>query len=316
MNKKIRILVTGGAGFIGSHLCEALLNKGYQVTAFDNLSTGNIKNLDLCQKSTDFRLFVGNINNKQEFRQVFKIPFDFIYHYAAVVGVKRTLQSPLDVLDDIDGIRNVLDLAREKEVKRIFYSSSSEVYGESTSFPQLENTTPLNSRLPYAAVKNLGEIYIKAFSKEYGLKFTIFRFFNTYGPRQSPDFVISKFIKQALKNEDLTVFGTGKQTRSFNYISDNINPTVLALTKNASINQIINIGNPVEINMNSLAKTIIEVCGSKSKIAHLPPLNEGDMSRRVPEISLMKKLLDFKPELNIIQGLTKTIKYLKDQNEI
>jgi len=218
--------------------------------------------------------------------------FDYVFHYSAVVGVARTLNNPLMVLNDINGIRNVLDLSKNTSVKRVFYSSSSEVYGEPVEFPQNEQTTPLNSRLPYAVVKNLGEAFLRSYFKEYGLNYTIFRFFNTYGPNQSEDFVITKFIRQAMENKPLTLNGIGKQTRTFCYIKDNIDVTLKVLLENKCLNDVINIGNNQEITIFDLAQKIIMLTKSKSSIVHLPALEEGDMSRRHPDISKMKNILN------------------------
>ena len=313
MAKIQTVLVTGGAGFIGSHLTEKLLSEKYKVIVFDNFQTGKINNLKKCFKHKNIMVIQADINSRSDIRQLLKFDLDYIFHYAAVVGVQRTLQQPLQVLDDLDGIKNILDLAREKHVKRVFYSSSSEVYGESVNFPQSEKSTPLNSKLPYAAVKNLGEIFIRTYFQEYGLKYTIFRFFNTYGPRQSAEFVMSKFIKQALNSEPLTVYGTGNQSRSFIYIRDNINTVFSALTAGSSINATINIGNPEEIDMKHLAALIIKKTGSKSRLFYKPALPEGDMPRRVPDISLMKSLLHNQPAVTLDQGLLSTIKYVKDE---
>ena len=217
--------------------------------------------------------------------------FDFVFHYAAIVGVKRTLENPTMVLDDLDGIKNILNLSKNIHVQRVFFSSSSEVYGEPVEFPQNEDTTPLNSKLPYAIVKNAGEAFLKSFKKEFNLDYTIFRFFNTYGLKQSTDFVMSKFINLALKNEDITIYGDGKQTRTFCYIEDNLDATINAFMKNKYVNDVVNIGNNIETTILELAQKIIKITKSKSKIIHLPPLSEGDMTRRKPDIFKMKKLL-------------------------
>jgi UDP-glucose 4-epimerase len=232
--------------------------------------------------------------------------FDFVFHYAAVVGVKRTLDNPIMVLDDINGIKNILELSKYTKVQRVFFSSSSEVYGEPVESPQNEDTTPLNAKLPYAIVKNVGEVFLKSYKKEYDLDYTIFRFFNTYGPKQSIDFVMSKFIRLALANKDITVYGNGMQTRTFCYIDDNIGATINALMKNKCINETINIGNDNEITILKLAEEIIRVTKSKSKIIHLPALKEGDMSRRKPDITKMKKLLGRKL-LPLEKGIKKLI---------
>ena len=287
MNK---ILVTGGAGFIGSALVEKLIeNKNNFVVAVDNLSTGNIKKLPSFNNNGIFIKL--DVNNRQNLAEVMlSYKFDYVFHYAAVVGVKNTLENPIKVLNDIDGIKNVLELSKNTGVKRVFYSSSSEIYGEPVEYPQNENTTPLNSRLPYAIVKNIGEAFCRSYFKEYNLNFTIFRFFNTYGPKQSKNFVISKFIFNALKNNDITIYGDGKQTRTFCYIDDNIKACTNAFYENKFINDVVNVGGNIEIPIIDLAKKIIDITGSKSKIIFTPALEEGDMRGRRPDITKMKKL--------------------------
>ena len=193
---KYNILITGGAGNIGGSLSKTLVESGHQVFIIDNLSTGNKNKLP--HKRYKNWVFINHNINIPNFSKFFKnIKIDYIFHYAAVVGVKKTLKFPNLVLDDVKGIENILNFAVKKKVKRIFYASSSEVYGEPVAIPQNEYTTPLNSRLPYAIVKNLGEAYFRSYKKLYNIDYTIFRFFNTYGPLQSDQFVITKFIKQA-----------------------------------------------------------------------------------------------------------------------
>ncbi|MFH1004493.1 MAG: NAD-dependent epimerase/dehydratase family protein [Bacteroidota bacterium] len=296
-----RILITGSAGFIASSLAEKLSERQENdIVIVDNLSTGTLKKIP---RGGNVRFIKCDVN---EFRDISNIFFsfqpDYVFHYAAVVGVSRTLENPVKVLDDVTGIKKILDLSKSAGVKRILYSSSSEVYGEPVELPQHEETTPLNSRLPYAIVKNIGEAYLKAYKQEFGLDYTVFRFFNTYGPRQSRDFVISKFISRALKNDDIEVFGDGKQTRTFCFIDDNIEATTNAFYQNKFVNDVVNIGSDNEITILELAKTIIRLTHSKSKIVHLPPLPEGDMSRRKPDISKMKQLI-FHPLLSFEEGV-------------
>jgi UDP-glucose 4-epimerase len=195
------------------------------------------------------------------------------------------------VLQDVNGIDNILKLSKNTGVKRVFYSSSSEVYGEPVVLPQNEHTTPLNSRLPYAIVKNIGEAYCRSYHQEYGLDYTIFRFFNTYGPKQSPDFVMSKFLQAAIKNEDITIYGDGLQTRTFCYIDDNLDACLNTFFDDKYKNDVYNIGNDQVITILNLAQTIIRITGSKSKIIHLPALKEGDMTKRQPDVTRMKELL-------------------------
>jgi UDP-glucose 4-epimerase len=187
------------------------------------------------------------------------------------------------VLDDIKGIQNILLLAKNTGVKRVFFSSSSEVYGEPVEIPQNEYTTPLNSKLPYAIVKNIGEAFLRSYQQEHGLDYTIFRFFNTYGPKQSTDFVLAKFVKAALEGRDITLFGDGLQTRTFCYIDDNIEVTLKCLNENFCVNDVLNMGSNIEISIKKLAEIVIDITKSKSKITYLPALVEGDMRRRCPD---------------------------------
>jgi UDP-glucose 4-epimerase len=302
-----KILITGGAGFIPSYLTEKLAeNKDNQLVIVDNLITGSMDKIPVSVHD-NIKFINCNVNSLSDISSVFySYPFDYVFHYAAMVGVKRTQENPVSVLEDITGIKNILSLSKNTGVKRVYYSSSSEVYGEPVEFPQNEDTTPLNSRLPYAIVKNVGEAFLKSYKKEFGLDFTIFRFFNTYGSRQSRDFVVSKFISSALSNKDITIFGDGKQTRTFCYIDDNITATTNAFYNDKFVNDVVNIGGENEITILELAKTIINITGSSSKIVHLPALKEGDMTRRKPDISKMKQLLN-KPLMGLEEGLKKVL---------
>jgi len=290
-----KVLITGGAGNIGSSLVRGLLNTGkYHVTVLDNLSTGSAKNIPNTHQK-NFNFFDGDVNCLKDVIKVFRDNnFDYVFHYAALVGVERTQQNPLKVLEDIEGIKNILNLSVEHNIDRVFYSSSSEVYGEPVEIPQNEITTPLNSKLPYAIVKSVGESFMRTFHEHYGLDFTIMRFFNTYGPRQKNDFVISKFIELAAENKDLTIYGDGSQTRSFLHVDDNIEFTIKILEEKKLINDVVNVGSDVEITIIDLANLIIESLDSKSKIVFLPPLKEGDMTRRQPDISKMKSVFNKK----------------------
>lgn len=304
MNK---ILVTGGAGFIGSALAEKLIsNPDNYVVIVDNLSTGNIGKLPNLPK-TNWRFIKCDVNDYTEIAPVMTTyQFDYVFHFAAVVGVLRTQQYPVSVLNDIDGIKNVLSLSKNTTVKRVFFSSSSEIYGDPVEMPQNVYTTPLNSRLPYAVVKNIGEAFLRSYKQEYDLDYTIFRFFNTYGPKQSRDFVISKFMLAALNNRDITIYGDGLQTRTFCYIDDNIDTCLTAFYENKVVNGVINIGGNREVTIKELAEIIIRETGSKSKIVHVEPLKEGDMRRRQPDNSDMKALLN-RPLIKVDEGIRKII---------
>jgi len=286
------ILVTGGSGFVGSCMAERLISDPDNfVVIIDDLSTGS--NTKLPSKETsNWRFVKGNVNVYRDIAEVMlSTNFDFVFHYAALVGVKRTQDNPVAVLEDLQGFKNVLDLAKNTGVKRVFFSSSSEVYGEPVELPQHEETTPLNSRVPYAVVKNVGESFVKSYEKEFGLEYTIFRFFNTYGPKQSTDFVMSKFMNKALKNEDITIYGNGNQTRTFCFVDDNVEACYQAFNQNKVVNDVMNVGGETEITILELAKIIIKLTNSESKIVHLPALKEGDMMRRCPDNSKMKTLL-------------------------
>jgi UDP-glucuronate decarboxylase len=304
---KRTILVTGGAGFIGSCMVDKLIEDPDNfVVVVDNLSTGNIKRLPTENKG-NWKFIKGNSNEYRDIAAVVtSYKFDYVFHYAAVVGVKRTLENPVSVLHDIQGIKYILDLSKNTGVKRIFFSSSSEVYGEPFEHPQNEMTTPLNSRLPYAVVKNVGEAFLRSYKQEFDLNYTIFRFFNTYGPKQSSDFVMTRFIKAALLGENITIYGDGSQTRTFCYRDDNVDACASTMCNNLHLNDTVNIGSDHEVTIVDLAKMIIDITGSKSKLVHLPPLAEGDMSRRKPDISKMVSLLG-RPMTKLEEGIRKTI---------
>ncbi|NRS89399.1 UDP-glucose 4-epimerase [Flavobacterium sp. 7E] len=299
------ILITGGAGNVASALAKKLAeNKGNFIVIIDNLSTGSLSKVP---KSKNVFFIKANVNQYNDVLAVFgRYNFDFVFHYAAVVGVKRTLENPMMVLEDIDGIKNILSLSKKSGVKRVFYSSSSEVYGEPFEIPQNEHTTPLNSRLPYAIVKNVGEAFFRSYHQEYGLEYTIFRFFNTYGPNQSEDFVVPRFLNAALKNEPIYIYGDGLQTRSFCYVDDNIETCIKVMFENKCINDVLNVGSDLEQTILSLAQNIIKIAKSNSEIIFLPPLEEGDMTRRCPDTSKMKAILG-RPLITLEQGITNLI---------
>ncbi|MBF8150967.1 NAD-dependent epimerase/dehydratase family protein [Winogradskyella sp. F6397] len=301
------ILVTGGAGQLGSSIAAKLaLKEDVTVIIIDNLSTGEKSKIPIRDNIKFIKADVNDYNDIMSIFATFK--FDYVFHFAAVVGVERTLENPINVLHDIDGIKNILSLSKNACVKRVFYSSSSEVYGEPFEIPQNENTTPLNSRLPYAIVKNVGEAFFKAYQRENDLDYTIFRFFNTYGPYQSNDFVMPRFVKLAMNNEPIPIYGEGDQTRSFCYIDDNIDTCLNALDDDNYINEVLNVGNDVEISILELAHKIIERTGSESKITFLPSLKEGDMTRRCPDITKMKNLLG-RELISLNEGIDKMMNH-------
>ena len=305
------ILITGGAGNVGSALANKLAeNPNNFIVIVDNLSTGSLSKVPQVE---NVKFIKANSNNYNDIVPIFgRYNFDYVFHYAAVVGVKRTLENPIMVLDDIEGIKNILSLSKNSGVKRVFYSSSSEVYGEPFEIPQNEKTTPLNSRLPYAIVKNVGEAFFKSYYQEYGLEYTIFRFFNTFGPNQSEDFVVPRFLKAAIKNEPIYLYGDGLQTRSFCYVDDNIDTCIKAMSDVNCINDVLNVGSDKEMTILDLAKSIIAISNSSSKIIHLPPLEEGDMTRRCPDTTKMKAILG-RELISLEDGITKLIKHYESR---
>lgn len=307
-----KVLITGGAGNIGGSLARHLsATNGYEVLVVDNLQTGSMEKLPAA--SAGSRFIRADVNLYTDIAPIFAaFQPDYVFHYAATVGVERTLKNPMKVLEDIDGIRNILMLSKGTGVKRIYYSSSSEVYGEPVEIPQREETTPLNSRLPYAVVKNLGEIYFRTYHREFGLPYTIFRFFNTYGPLQSDDFVISKFVSYALRGDSLTIYGDGKQTRTFCYVDDSIDFQVACLENDLFVNDTVNVGSDHEIDMNELAELVRNLVNPEVSITRLPALPEGDMKRRKPDNSRMQQTLG-RDLLSLEDGIGKTAEFQRSR---
>lgn len=308
-----KILITGGAGNVGGALARYLVkDSNLKITILDNLSTGSYSKLPSKEyKNWSFKNI--DVNDFDQLSSAIASEnFDYVFHYAAVVGVKRTLDNPDLVLGDVDGIKNILELSKNSSVKRVFFSSSSEVYGEPVEIPQTEHGTPLNSRLPYAIVKNISEAYLRSYKQMFDLDYTIFRFFNTYGPLQSNDFVVSKFIRQAMNNEDITINGTGTQTRTFCFIDDNIEATSKCMYEDLMLNDVMNVGDDNEVTILELASLVIDVVGNKVNIVHKPALKEGDMMRRKPDITKMKRVIG-KDLINLEEGIRRV--YLDFKNK-
>jgi UDP-glucuronate decarboxylase len=305
------ILVTGGAGNIGSALVRVLAKRpDTEVVVADNLLTGSVEKIRGVPNLTFVK---ADCNDFDDIASLFyRFHFTHVFHFAAVVGVQRTLANPMLVLRDIAGIENVLRLCKNTGVQRVYFSSSSEVYGEPFEIPQNESTTPLNSRLPYAVVKNVCEVYLRTFEREYGLPYTIFRFFNTYGPRQSEDFVLPRYVRAALRGEPLLVYGDGSQTRTFCYVDDTVETCVKAHESSLFENDVINVGSENEITILELARTVIRLTGSSSGIEFQPPLAEGDMTRRCPDTAKMRQLLD-RPLVKLEDGIRRLVEHYGTQ---
>ncbi|MAB49039.1 MAG: NAD-dependent dehydratase [Flavobacteriaceae bacterium] len=307
-----RILVTGGAGFVGSHLCERLLNEGNEVICLDNYFTGSKRNIEHLMDHHYFELVRHDITNP------FMAEVDEIYNFACPASPVHYQYNPIKTTKtSVMGAINMLGLAKRVKAK-ILQASTSEVYGDPTVHPQPEsywgNVNPIGLRSCYDEGKRCAETLFMDYHKENKVKIKIIRIFNTYGPRMHPQDgrVVSNFIVQALKGDDITIFGDGTQTRSFQYVDDLIEGTFRMMNTPDSFIGPVNIGNPKEFTMLQLADEIIDLTGSKSKITYLP-LPEDDPMQRQPDISLAKRALGgWEPKINLRKGLESTIKYFDE----
>ncbi len=304
-----RTLVTGGAGFLGSHLCDALLQEGHEVICMDNLITGNMDNL--AHIDSDRFHFV-----KQDISQPFTVEgkLDAIMNLASPASPVDYYAHPIETLKvGSFGTYNTLELARKKGAV-FFMASTSEVYGDPLEHPQKEtywgNVNPIGPRGVYDEAKRFSEAITLAYHRTHGLDTRIIRIFNTYGPRMAikDGRAIPNFMVQALTGEDLTVFGDGKQTRSFCFVSDLIDGMVRLLKSDH--HDPVNIGNPVEISLREMAEKILQVTGSKSKIV-FKPLPVDDPKVRQPDITLARSLLGWEPRVNLEEGLRATLDYFR-----
>jgi UDP-glucose 4-epimerase len=306
----VRILVTGGAGFIGSHLVDRLLEDGQQVTVLDNIATGRLENLKAHKNNPNFNLVDGSILDQGLLTQQIT-SVDYIFHLAAAVGVFTIVNEPLSSLvTNIRGTENVLEVASTKNIP-VFLSSSSEVYGKNISDSLRETDdrilgSPTTLRWSYSEAKAIDESLAFAYWMEKKLPTRIVRFFNTVGPRQvgSYGMVVPRFVESALKNEPITIYGSGEQTRCFGHVSDVIDAVIAVAFSDKTIGQVINIGNNKEISMNDLAKTIVKLTNSSSEIKYVPyaeayGVGFEDMERRVPNIDLIYALTGWKPKKNL-----------------
>ncbi|WP_081841031.1 NAD-dependent epimerase/dehydratase family protein [Alicyclobacillus macrosporangiidus] len=322
----MKLLVTGGAGFIGSHLAEHLLRSGHTVTVLDNMSTGSSRNIDDLKAYDRFSFVCGTVLDAKLVNSLVK-EHDAVFHLAAVVGTKNCIENPIDLIhSNIMGTDNVVEACYEHG-KKLVLASTSEVYGRSEQIPFREDGPrvfgPVHAdRWCYATTKTLDEYLSLAYAK-LGLAVTILRYFNIYGPRANQSRyanVIPSFIRCALNNEPLQVHGTGEQTRSFTYVSDCVGATVAALAPSAN-GAVINVGTEDEVSINALAKTIIRLSGSRSAIVHVPyehvfgPGHE-DVSRRVPDATRARQLLNFHPRVTLEDGLRKTIDWYRKASGI
>ena len=318
----MRVLVTGGAGFIGSHLTERLLKDGHEVAAIDNLSTGSLKNIENFKEHSGFEFVKGDIRD-EEIMEPLVEHSDMIFHLAAAVGVKLIAEDPvLTIETNISGTEIVLDIAN-KFSKKIFLASSSEVYGKSEAVPFREEDdivlgSTSFSRWAYACSKAIDEFLGLAFYQQYGLSVIIGRFFNTIGPRQTGQYgmVVPRFVQRALKDEPIQICGTGKQTRCFCYVDDLVEAVIRLMKCEHADGKVYNIGSSEEISIEELADKIINMTGSKSQKRFVPyefvygrPID--DMMRRVPDLERIKETIGWESKTPLDEILQVIIDSLK-----
>jgi nucleoside-diphosphate-sugar epimerase len=316
----MRILITGGAGFIGSHLAEAYLSRGDEVWVLDDLSTGGIQNIEHLKGKPGFHYVVETVMNIPVLAECID-RCDQVLHMAAAVGVRLIVESPVNTIEtNIKGTENVLMLANKKK-KKVLIASTSEVYGKSTKVPFSEDDDlvlgpTIKGRWSYACSKAIDEFLAIAYWKEKRHPVVICRLFNTVGPRQTGRYgmVIPTFVRQALSGQPITVFGDGTQSRSFTYVSDVVGAIIKLMDSDKTTGQVFNIGNGREITIMDLALLVKELTNSSSEILLIPydrAYEEGfeDMPRRVPDISKIRKTIGYEPTLNIKEILKKVIEY-------
>lgn len=319
----MNILVTGGAGFIGSHLVERLLQLGHRVWTLDDMSTGRLHFLEQVSRNPNHTFIQGSVTDPGVLRELVS-GCDVIFHLAAVLGVKNTVENPLKVIEgNIDGTRNILKLAFERGIKVVF-SSTSEIYGRNTQLPFHEDSdrvlgAPSINRWCYATAKATDEHLCFAYAQE-GLPVSIVRYFNAYGPRQTSSpygGVVSRFIKAALLGEPLQVYNDGSQIRCFTYISDAVEGTIAAMERDVD-GLAFNIGSEKPITIADLAEKIRTIAGSSSTIEYIPYIDAygssyEDMPVRVPDISRARNLLQYEPRISLDEGLQLSIDWFQHQ---
>ena len=320
----MRVLITGGAGFVGSHLAEALLQRGDEVFVLDNLSTGSIDNITHLKSHPKFHYTIDSVTNEPLLAEMIDT-CDTVIHLAAAVGVKLIVESPVHTIEtNVHGTEVVLKHANKKK-KLVLIASTSEVYGKSIEVPFNENADLVlgpteKHRWAYACSKLIDEFLALAYWKERKLPVIIVRLFNTVGPRQTGQYgmVIPNFVRQALAGQPITVFGDGNQSRSFTYVGDVVRAIVTLINEPAAVGQVFNIGNGTEISINGLAEKVKEMTGSSSEIVRIPyekayEAGFEDMPRRVPDISKIHKLIGYAPTVELDEILTKVIESFRQR---
>lgn len=310
----MRVVVTGGAGFVGSHLCDSLIKSGWQVVCLDNLSTGRVSNIEHLLPHSDFEFLDGDVSVGLDVAG----PVDAIAHLASPASPPDYLRWPLETLAvGSKGTENGLRLA-EAMGARFVLASTSEVYGDPVVHPQDEgywgNVNPIGPRSVYDEAKRFAEALTMAYARHRGVNAGIVRIFNTYGPRMSADDgrVVTNFITQALRGEPLTIYGNGQQTRSFCYVDDLIRGLLAMI--HSSERGPVNLGNPEELTVSGLADLVLKITGSSSPIEYRP-LPVDDPTRRRPDIHKASEALSWKPEILVVEGICRTVSWLRNNSE-
>ena len=318
----MRVLITGGAGFVGSHLADALLAAGHEVTAFDNLSTGSIDNIEHLKTHPRFRYTIESVQNEPVLAEQID-RCDVVFHLAAAVGVKKIVEEPVHTIENnVHGTEVVLRHANKKK-RLVVVASTSEVYGKSVDVPFREDADLVmgptsKHRWAYACSKAIDEILALAYFKEKKLPVIVIRLFNTVGPRQTGQYgmVIPTFVRQALAGQPITVFGDGTQRRSFTYVGDVVDGLIGLMNEPKAVGQVFNIGNGEEISMRALAEKIKAMAESTSDIVTIPydqayEAGFEDMPRRVPDITKIRGLVGYEPKVQLDEILTRVIDYVR-----
>ena len=300
-----KVIVTGGAGFIGSHLAEELARRGYQVTILDDLSTGKMENIKELLRKSSVQFVQDSITNFSLLKELFQGAI-YVFHQAALPSVPRSVKDPLATSEvNITGTLNVLLAAKDNKVRKVVYASSSSAYGDTPTLPKREDTVT-HPQSPYAVSKLAGEHYCRVFQEVYGLATACLRYFNVYGPKQSPDSqyaaVIPKFIRWASEGSPLIIFDDGEQTRDFTFIADAVEANILAAESNAS--GVFNIGRGKSVTINELAQLVIKLTGNNVEPVHRES-REGDIRHSLADIS-KAKTFGYEPRYNLEEGLEET----------
>lgn len=313
-------MVTGGAGFIGSHIVEALIKKGYRVRVLDNFSTGKKENIDdaikKCNPKNSIEIIKGDLRDKNSVNKAVR-GIDYIFHLGALTSVARSVEDASTTSEvNILGTLNILNSAKENGVKRIIYASSSSAYGDSPKLPKREDMES-NPISPYAVSKLAGEDYCKVFTRIHGLETVILRYFNVFGPRQDPDSeyaaVIPRFIKKIIQNTRPVIYGDGKQTRDFTNVNNVVEANLKAMKKKGIAGEVFNIACGERISLNQLAKEIGKIIKKEVKPVYTEA-RKGDIRDSLADISKAERLLGYKPKIGFQKGLEATVRYFSQKN--